>query len=444
MAKGKTKSRTAENLKPAAVLEITWLDREKLVPNPENPRDNRNAVEAVAASIQKFGWRSPLVARRGTLMLEAGHTRLAAAELLGLDVVPVVLVDDSDTTARQFMIADNKTAELSQWNENALAGLLRELAKEDATGGLGFEPDEVKTFLDRLERSERREDFKATAERDTSETPELDELPSDPKAAVSKTGDVWEVAGQTLVCGDSKSEELVRDLFGKDPVPLIITDPPYCSGSYQEAGKTAGTWGDIASDNLSTRGFLALLRGVLAAARAQVVYMFTDWRQWSNVTENVLESSGLAVRSMIVWNKKTPALGYIWRTQHEIVAFASRKNPARTKGTVALGNVITCPRTRNVHHYTEKPVEVLAQLMEGDVAAGRGPDVPIFDPFAGSATTLLAAVKQKRRAFGVEIEPRIVDAAVRRLQKATGEAAVLRGTKKTFAEVEAERTSGED
>ena len=101
MAKGKTKSRTAENLKPAAVLEISWIDRKKLVPNQENPRDNRNAVEAVAASIQRFGWRSPLVARRGTLMLEAGHTRLAAAELLE-DLVQLALVDLARMAAQPY------------------------------------------------------------------------------------------------------------------------------------------------------------------------------------------------------------------------------------------------------------------------------------------------------------------------------------------------------
>ena len=220
-----------------------------------------------------------------------------------------------------------------------------------------------------------------------------------------------------------------------DGVPLLMSDPPYCSGGFQEAGRSAGTWGNIAADNLSTRGFIALLTQALRAWRPQVAYLFTDWRMWIPLYD-IVESCGLAVRSMIVWNKGTPGMGALWRTQHELVMFASRARDKRIKGRPAIGNVldgvpaldatestvIDADRTGNRLHYTEKPVALLEALLAGDAESGRGDGV-VLDVFAGSGTTLIAAEKQHRSAVLVEVEPKFCQVIIDRWEAFTGQKA---------------------
>ena len=418
-------------------MKVESFPRRKLKPNPANPRNiGADAVAAVADSIKRFGWRQPIVARRSTKEIEAGHTRWLAAELLEIEDVPVVFFSDDAATASAFNIADNRTGELSDWDERKLGDLLRQLEQEDALEAVGFSAEDVRTFVGGLERAEGRDKDRETRELETSSTPALD----DPGEPIARRGDVFEIAGQVLACGDARDPDLVRELMGSKAVPLVITDPPYCSGGFQESAKVAGSWGDIASDNLTSRGYVSLMGQVLAALRPQAAYFFTDWKMWPTLAYEVLEPGGLAVRSMIVWDKRAPALGSIWRTQHELVAFGSRRNPKRPAGVAGLGNVFACPRTGNKNHVTEKPVELLAYLIRGDEVAGRGKDVRILDPFAGSGTTLLAALSQKREAVGIELEPRWVDAALRRLEAATGQAATLRGSGETLEDLAAERS----
>src|SRR5690606_3007403 len=108
-------------------LKIEYMDIEKLVPYINNPRINDNAVDAVAASIAEFGFRNPLIIDKNNVII-AGHTRLLAAKKLGLTEVPVVRADDlTEAQVKAYRIADNKTAELSEWDAEMLALELEEI-----------------------------------------------------------------------------------------------------------------------------------------------------------------------------------------------------------------------------------------------------------------------------------------------------------------------------
>lgn len=385
-------------------IEEVALDR--LKPWDGNPRKT-HAVEAIARSISQFGYTAPIIVQKGTYRILAGHGRLEALRHLKRDKASVIVVDLSDSDAALYTLADNQIAATSEWDFPKLARTLKDLDDLGADVSLsGFTPGQ----LDRLS--------SWTPFDDDEEPPVPAELPAKP---ITRPGDVWTCGRHLLACGDCRQPLDVARVLGKDRAQLMITDPPYCSGSFQEAGKAAGTWGDIASDNLSTRGYIALMRSMLATARVQTSYIFTDWRMWIPLFD-VTDSSGLAVRSMIVWDKGTPGLGALWRTQHEIVMFASRTGNRRQKGMPSRGNVLKSKRTGNVHHYTEKPVDLIQEIIKGDEPSGRK-DCPIYDPFCGSGSTLLAAERQGRRALCMDVEPRWVDVAVRRWQAMTGKKA---------------------
>lgn len=198
-----------------------------------------------------------------------------------------------------------------------------------------------------------------------------------------------------------------------EPVDLIITDPPYSSGGFQEAGKSGGSLTgrhkdrgeQLQYDNLSTRGYERLMRDVLRHCRtANELYMFTDWRMWT-LTTDAIEVAGWCIRNMIVWDKGRPGMGRPWRNQHELIAFGLRTS---SDITAFQGNVIRCDRASREYHPTEKPaalISVLIKQSEGQV---------ILDPFMGSGTTLVAAKDSGRKAIGIELDERYCEIAARR------------------------------
>ena len=198
-------------------------------------------------------------------------------------------------------------------------------------------------------------------------------------------------------------------------VDCVITDPPYCSGGFQETGKKQGSIGtraddSIQLDNLSTRGYIALIREVCRAAScADEFCIFTDWKMWTFMVEGA-ELGGVKTRNMLVWDKQQMGMGMPWRNQHELIYYGKRTPAQINSGR--FGNVLQAARTGNIEHPTEKPVSLLCSLVEnatGDV---------ICDPFMGSGTTGVACMKRGRKFIGIEIEPKYFDIACKRIDEA--------------------------
>lgn len=235
-----------------------------------------------------------------------------------------------------------------------------------------------------------------------------------PESAQSKVGEVYELGPHRLYCGDSAADrDAIVDLCGGSVVGCIATDPPYCSGGFQEAGRSKGSVGTnaahkpIANDTLSTRGYQALMRRVLGMIDSPLAYIFTDWRMWVNLFD-VVESCSYGVRSMIVWGKDRPGMGRGWRSQHELIMCAVRDTKVFADLKRAQGNVISSKRTGNDLHTTQKPVLVMETLLSVDLAAETAKGV-VYDPFAGSGTTMVAAHNLGRRAVLVEKDPAYCD-----------------------------------
>ena len=217
-----------------------------------------------------------------------------------------------------------------------------------------------------------------------------------------------EIGPHLLLQGDCLE---ILPTLGK--VDAVVTDPPYSSGGFNEAGKAGGSIGTtgavrrIQGDTLSTRGYEALIRRVLRLSDAQACYVFTDWRMWPVTTEAV-ELAGYRLRGMLVWDKTCPAMGARWKMQHELICWGARVVSAMGPG---FGNVLSFPRSGNQFHPTEKPIELAARIV------GNAEGETVLDPFMGSGTTGVACVREGRRFIGIEIDPGYFDIACDRIRK---------------------------
>lgn len=388
-----------------------------LLPYARNSRTHSpEQIGKVADSIRRFGFTNPVLIRGNGIV--AGHGRVMAARQLGLDTVPVIRLDHlTEDEARAYVIADNKLAELAGWDDDLLALELRDLQEHDFDLALtGFSDDELKELLF----------VEPEAQADA------DAVPPAPTIPVTKPGDVWVLGEHRIMCGDSTQSADVEKLLGGGAVDLICTDPPYCSGGFQESGKSSGSVGTsaahkmVANDTLSTRGYIALLKSAFGLLGAPFLYAFTDWRMWVYLFD-VAESSGFGARSMIVWDKGTPGMGRGWRAQHELVLWGCKETPPYSNKFPGAGNVLKSKRTGNIHHTTEKPVDVMVALLENAPFAK-----VVADPFNGSGTTMIACEQVGRIYRGMELDALYVDVAVKRWQDYTGRRAVHSVTGEPF------------
>ena len=393
---------------------------EKLIPNPKNPNKHPDEqIQLLGRIIRQTGWRQPITVSTRSGFIVKGHGRLMAAQLEGLTEAPVDYQNyASEAEEYADLTADNRIAELSEIDQKMLADIFADIDTGEIPMELtGYTENEVESLVTALSEALHMEEL--TGEDDI---PELEEG----EAIVTQKGDLWILGRHRVVCGDSTNEKDRELLLDGAKPQILLTDPPYCSGGFQESGRSSGSIGTkrhdasgkeievtIANDTLSTRGYQQLMRSVLKNFEGTVVYAFTDWRMWLYLYD-VMEESGFGVKNMIVWNKKTPGMGMGWRTQHELVMFAHRTKP-KWDNHKGYGNVIEATRSGNELHPTQKPVEILEKLLDNtEWAEG------VLDTFGGSGTTLIAAESVGQPSYIMEMEPEFVDVIVRRYIKTTG------------------------
>lgn len=402
-----------------------FVDVAKLVPNPKNPNQHPDSqIQLLGRIIRQTGWRQPITVSKRSGFIVKGHGRLAAALLEGVKEAPVDY-QNYTTEAEEYadLVADNRIAELAETDSKLLADILADIDTGEIPMELtGYTEDEVASLVTALSEA---------LHNDLTEPDEIPDTP-EPDQVITQKGDLWILGHHRVVCGDATNEkdrELLLD--GAHP-EILLTDPPYCSGGFQESGKSTGSIGTkqsdgkggyttptISSDNLSTRGYQVLMKTVLGAIDVKVAYIFTDWRMWVYLFD-LVEGSGLGVRNMIVWNKKSPGMGNGWRAQHELVMFAHRTKP-KWDNHKGYGNVLEATRSGNELHPTQKPVEILEKLLDNTQWAEG-----VLDTFGGSGTTLIAAESVGQASYIMEMEPGFVDVIVRRYIKATGKTTGIR------------------
>ena len=245
------------------------------------------------------------------------------------------------------------------------------------------------------------------------------------------------IGSATIYLGDCR--EVIPQL---PPVELVITDPPYSSGARTDSERQVrgsmlrsmedADW--FSHDAMTSWGFTWFIRSVFSDLRQKIpegthVYVFIDWRQTPNVY-GMLEACGYRVNQCLVWAKTHFGMGTYWRNQHENIVFASNGMPADMLDR-GMGSVITAanvsPATRV--HPTEKPEGLLATLIKAT------PGATVFDPFMGSGSTGVAALKCGRKFIGCEINPGHFDTACRRLEEASRDLFVREASRPKQAEL---------
>lgn len=408
-----TKPRTHADGIPVycAYDEIVSVDQ--LRPNPKNPNKHpQDQIEKLGKIIRGNGWRNPITVSTRSGLIVKGHGRLLTAQLEELKEVPVEYQNyESEEAELADLTADNRIAELAEMDSKMLADIFADID----TGAIDFE-------LSGYSEEEYKDIATALSEAVHNEVNDPDAVIEPPADPISKRGDIWILGGRhRVMCGDSTSEKDKAALLNGEMPQILLTDPPYCSGGFQESGKGVGSIGTdrkggnptIANDTFSTRGYQSLMRNVLDNITPLVAYIFTDWRMWINLFD-VTEAAGFGVRNMIVWNKKTPGMGQGWRTQHELIMYGQRTK-AKWDNHKGYGNVLEISRSGNELHPTQKPVELIEMLLDNtEWLEG------VYDPFAGSGTTLIAAEAKGQKAYCMELTPEYTDTIVKRWIRATG------------------------
>ena len=282
-------------------MEIKNVKLSEITPYEKNPRNNDEAVSAVVASIRKFGFIGAIILNKDKVIIN-GHTRVKACKQLGMETIPAVIVDHlTPEQENALRIADNKTGEIAEWNEELLRAELKAL--QDAgfeVGELGFDDDELEKLL-------QGEDTVSLGETDPDEAPEV------PEAAISRAGEVYVLGDHLLMCGDSTKSADVEKLVGEEEADLWLTDPPYNVAYEGSNGLT------IQNDSMEDVKFREFLRSAFGCAEKVMkpgasFYIFHADSEGYNF-RGACHDVGLRVRQCLVWKKNALVLGrqdYQW------------------------------------------------------------------------------------------------------------------------------------
>ena len=380
-----------------AEAELIYRPVTDLIPYARNSRTHTDdQIKQIAASIREFGFTNPVLIREdddGRMTIIAGHARCMAAAKLGLAEVPTLDLNYlSETEARAYVIADNRLAELAGWDLEMLATEFESLELDgfnlDFTG---FDSKDRKGVINQLERDS------ASNRRDDEDEPTKMPVETD-----IKVGDVIELGPHRLICGDATDKAFQFELLGKEKPQLMVTDPPYgvtLDANWRErAGRPQAERHIIPNDD---RADWTVVWGNFPGNVAYVWHAGLH----SHVVASNLQDAGFDIRAQIIWAKNRFAMSrgnYHW--QHEPCWYAVRKGgKADWMGSRKETTIWNIDILQNLElaHPNQKPVE----CMRRPILNNSSPGQLVFDPFAGTGTTLVAAELTGRIARCIELDP---------------------------------------
>jgi DNA modification methylase len=401
----------------------------ELIPYVNNARTHSDEqVIQIAASIKEFGFTNPVLID-GENGIIAGHGRLMAAKKLGLEEVPTIELSHlSEAQRKAYILADNKLALNSGWDNDLLAIEFAELKLLDFNLDLtGFSSEEIGAL---------------TPEEIPPGLTDEDSVPELPEEPVTKLGDVWLCGNHRVMCGDSTSIDAV-DMLMPETANMIFTDPPYLmdftGGIHADGSKSFNAkHGAIKNDKMSEEDGNNFLDSINAIIKLKVdgAFYITFYRLGIDKYYASMSRTGLQCRSLVIWDKGNHTLSnsdymsmyepmfYGWVNKHKFYGGKNGMDIWRIKRT-----------SKNDLHPTMKPVELVEKAIED----GSQINSIVLDLFGGSGTTVIACEKNNRKARLMELDPKYCDVIVKRWQDFTGKEATLESTGETFGVINGSR-----
>ena len=377
---------------------LETVDISDISQDPANVRKHseRN-LESIAASLRAFGQQKPIVVdKRGVIL--AGNGTYEAAKRIGWDKIKITRTDLSGTMATAYAIADNRTAELAEWDDTALAEQLRALQSEEFDlANVGYTDDEVQQLIDGIG-NEILGDSEVTE----------DEIPEPPIEPITKPGDLWLLGDHRLLCGDSTNANDVNRLMAGAKARYGMFDPPYGIDVIGGVSKAKGSIGGVSKAKANK---YEPIHGDDKPFDPSPFFGFAEECVWwgANYFADKLPSK----KGWIVWDKK----GREWNDNFSDceMAWTPFKTVARIYRHVWMGMVQEGEKELR-QHPTQKPVAMFAKLMRELFTD----DGIVLDLWLGSGTTLIAAEQLGRKCYGMEISPQYCDVIVKRWETLTG------------------------
>jgi len=429
-------------------IAMEWVNLRELKPDPTNARKHsRQQIRKLARDIQKNSFINPiLITQDGNIV--AGHARLEAALLAGLPEVPVIRLTLTKAEAKIRNIWDNKSSDLSHFDDQMLGLALQELTGlnidiEDT----GFSIGEADLLIGGL----------SGFQSDAADN----DIPAPLGPPISKASDVWLLGPHRIMCADARNQAAYSVLMDGMFANAAFTDVPYnlAGRDISGKGKVRHRSFKMAAGEMSSERYKAFLSDSIKlmaehSTDGSLHYHCIDWRHLRTLQE-AADDIYYELLNVCAWIKQNGGMGSLYRSRHELI-LVYKHGKGRHQNNVDLGrygrnrtNVweyaggnsfsgrVTDEGNLLALHPTVKPVQLVADAILDCTARG---DI-ILDPFLGSGSTLIAAERAGRRCFGMDIDPVYVDVAIRRWQRHTGSHAILATTEEAFDEVAADRSS---
>ena len=385
------------------LMELIYKKTDELIPYARNSRTHSTEqVQQIAGSIKEFGFTNPiLIDEQGGII--AGHGRTMAAQKLGMDEVPcIVLSGLTEAQKKAYIIADNKLALNAGWDEEMLRVEFLELQEMGYDLELtGFSMDELEDFDLTIDAGMELDESKA------DDVPEIEENP------VIKLGDIIELGNHRLMCGDSTKEDDVKRLMNGELADQLVTDPPY-NVAYEGGTKDKLT---ILNDSMGDSQFREFLRSAFKSAdnvmkQGAVFYIWHADSEGYNFRGACFDI-GWKVRQCLIWKKQTMVLGrqdYHWK--HEPCLYGWKDGAGHLWATDRKQTTILefDRPMRNDIHPTMKPVNLFEYNISNNT---KGQDI-VLDLFLGSGTAIIACENLGRKARGMEFDPKYAQVIVQR------------------------------
>ena len=383
-------------------MQIKLAEISNIKPYENNPRKlSEQAIEKVAMSLKEYGFRQPIVVDKD-MVIVAGHTRFRASKKLGLKQVPISVIDNlSEEQINAYRIADNRTAEESEWDNELLKMEIKELeAKDFKLDLLGFNDEQLNNIL---------------FEEKQGLTDE-DEVPETPEEPISKLGNIWKLGNHRVMCGNSVDYEDVHKLMNNKIADLVNTDPPY-GVNYQSNMRTKSDKFDVIKNDDKILNITPMIDKFSKGW----VFIWTTWKVIDKWIDNT-KSFGFPT-NMVVWHKGGGGIGDLKKTFLTDYEMALVFNRGAELCGKRIGSVWSLQKDKAIKykHPTQKPVELSVEAIDKTT----NPKSIVMDLFLGSGSSLIACEKMDRICYGMELDPKYCDVIIKRWENFTGQKAEL-------------------